>query len=367
MKDKIKVSLDKNSYDILIGSKMIDDLSGFLAQKHYSKIFIITDTNVAKLYLDDLKQKLSTFAVKSIIIANGENSKNFANLENICEEILKNNIDRKSLLIALGGGVVGDLTGFVASILLRGIDFIQIPTTLLACVDSSVGGKTAINSKSGKNLIGSFYQPKLVICDLDFLTTLPLRELRAGYAEVLKYGLIEDRNFFDYLNKNIDKILAKDTKSLHYIIKKSCEIKAKIVALDEKESNIRALLNFGHTFGHVFEIETNYSDKLLHGEAVAIGMLMAARMSQNLALLNDNDYQLIASHINKSGLNINLSQILSDIDINKFVQHLYKDKKTENGLLTFILLTKIGAATIKKGISEEEFTTTVKSFLISHN
>lgn len=355
MNNEIAVNLDDKSYKIRIGAGEIKHLRDFLAQKNYSKIFIITDENVAKLHLAHLQTVLQGFETLITIVASGEQTKSFASLEKTCEEILQKNIDRKSLIIAFGGGVVGDLAGFIASILLRGIDFVQVPTTLLACVDSSVGGKTAINSKFGKNLIGSFYQPKLVICDLDFLQTLPAREFRAGYAEIVKYGLIEDREFFDFLDQNLEKIFASDATTLQKIITKSCENKARIVSQDEKESGVRALLNFGHTFAHTFENELNYSNDLLHGEAVGIGMLMAAKMSQNLDMIDSAQFEIIKNHLEKAGLNIDLKKIRSNWNQENLTNHLYKDKKTEHKNLTFILLTKIGQAVIKKGISEKEF------------
>lgn len=362
MPNKIKVNLADNSYDILIGAGEIAALAQFLAQKKYSKIFIITDENVAKLHLSRLQAQLQNFENHVFIVKAGEKSKSFASLEGLCEAILQHNADRKSLIIAFGGGVVGDLAGFTASVLLRGIDFIQVPTTLLACVDSSVGGKTAINSASGKNLIGSFYQPKLVICDLDFLDSLPDREFRSGYAEVVKYGLIMDRDFFDFLDKNIAKIFARDKNLLQQIIAKSCECKAQIVSQDEKEGGIRALLNFGHTFAHTFEIETGYSDKLLHGEAVAIGMLMAAKMSQNLDMLDEKAYSEIENHFANCQLNLTVEKI-KNLDVEILAGHLYKDKKTENNSLTFILLAKIGQALIKKAVVVNEFKKVVSEFL----
>jgi len=367
MDNKIRVNLSDKGYDIMIGKGQINYLPEFLKQKKYSKIFIITDENVALLHLKKLQLALNDTENAVITIAGGENSKSFSCLEKVCEEILQQSIDRKSLIIAFGGGVVGDLAGFCASILLRGIDFIQIPTTLLAAVDSSVGGKTAINSKFGKNLIGSFYQPKLVLCDLEFLATLPAREFRSGYAEILKYGLIDDAEFFNFLEENLEKILNYDDKILHQIITKSCEIKARIVGQDEKESGVRALLNFGHTFAHSFEIETNYSDKLLHGEAVGVGMLMAAKMSQNLGMIDFGQYEIIKNHIEKSGLNLDLKKIKNNWDINILASYLYKDKKTENGDLTFILLNKIGEGVIKKSVDVNEFKKVVAEFFAMPN
>ncbi len=363
MNNKIRVNLADKSYDILIGEGQIASLQQFLAQKNYSKIFIITDENVAKLHLPRLRANMNGVQNFVFEITAGEKSKDFATLETLSEAILQNNIDRNSLIIAFGGGVVGDLAGFLASIILRGVDFVQIPTTLLAAVDSSVGGKTAINSRAGKNLIGSFYQPKLVICDLDFLQTLPDREFRAGYAEALKYGLIEDKEFFNFLDKNLDKIFARDKDLLRQIIAKSCQSKADIVSQDEKENGVRALLNFGHTFGHVFEIETGYSNKLLHGEAVGIGMLMAAKMSTKLDMLDASQYEIIKNHITRAGLNIDLQALSENWNIDVLVQHLYKDKKTENGALTFILLEEIGKAVIKKSVAVDEFRKVVAEFV----
>lgn len=357
MKNKISVALNERSYDIVIAADSVEYLPQFLAKKNYSKIIIITDENVATLHLPRLQQvlKQNQIASETIITKAGEQTKSFTSLAQISEEILAKGIDRKSLIIAFGGGVIGDLSGFLASILLRGIDFIQVPTTLLAAVDSSVGGKTAINSEAGKNLIGSFYQPQLVLCDLNFLKTLPFRELKSGYAEIVKYGFIFDADFFEFLEKNHDKIFAFDEKVLQKIISRSCEIKAEIVGRDEKENGERALLNFGHTFGHIFETETKYSDEILHGEAVALGMAMAAKMSQNLGMIKENDYLRIKNHLENCGFVTDYKKIRNEWDKKNLISHLYKDKKNEGGNLTFILLKKIGAAVIKKGVELGEF------------
>jgi 3-dehydroquinate synthase len=361
MFNKVTLDLQEKSYQIIVGSNVIEHLKVFLEINNYNKIIVISDENVAKLHgkkLKNIVQNIDFVEVKA-----GENSKSFAVFEKVCEEILQKNIDRKTLLIAFGGGVVGDLTGFCASVLLRGIDFIQIPTTLLAMVDSSVGGKTAINSQVGKNLIGSFYQPKLVLCDIDFLETLPLREFRSGYAEIVKYGFIYDKIFFEFLNENLTEIFAKNLQILQKIITRSCEIKAQIVGRDEKENGERALLNFGHTFGHIFETETNYSDEILHGEAVALGMLMASQMSVDFELINEEEYQKIFNHLQKSGFNLNLKNIRQNWHQENLIKHLFKDKKTENNQLTFILLNKIGEAKIYKKISLENFLKVLKKFL----
>ena len=363
MQNKISLDLQERSYDILIGKNSLNNLGEFLSHKHYSKIFVITDANVAKLHLPRLQAVLPNFEM--VIVDAGEQTKSFSYLEKVCEEILAKGIDRKSLIVAFGGGVIGDLSGFVASILLRGIDFVQVPTTLLACVDSSVGGKTAINSKSGKNLIGSFYQPKMVICDLNFLETLPLREIKAGYGEVVKYGLIRDLEFFEFLEQNHQKIFAGDEEVMVKIITRSCQIKAEIVGADEKESGERALLNFGHTFGHTFETETNYSNELMHGEAVALGMVMAAKMSQNFGMISQVDFDRILKHFKDCDLVTSPLQIRQNWNEENLVSHLFKDKKHENKNLTFILLKKIGEAVVEKNVELEKFKKVLQEFLIA--
>lgn len=361
MFNKVSLDLQEKSYQIIVGSNVIEHLKAFLEINNYNKIIVISDENVVKLHGEKLKNIVQS--IDFVVVNAGENAKSFAVFEKVCEEILQKNIDRKTLLIAFGGGVVGDLTGFCASVLLRGIDFIQIPTTLLAMVDSSVGGKTAINSQAGKNLIGSFYQPKLVLCDINFLETLPLREFRSGYAEIVKYGFIYDKIFFEFLDENLTEIFAKNLQILQKIITRSCEIKAQIVGRDEKENGERALLNFGHTFGHIFETETNYSDEILHGEAVALGMLMASQMSVDFEFINEDEYQKIFNHLQKSGFNLNLKNIRQNWHQENLIKHLFKDKKTENNQLTFILLNKIGEAKIYKKISLENFLKVLKKFL----
>lgn len=362
----IEVKTNNTQYPIIIGKNSLHKLEEFIKDsKKYSKIFIITDENVYKLHFTKLNNIINKINIAShyLITEASEKSKSFNNLEKICEEIISLNPDRKSLIIAFGGGVVGDLSGFIASILLRGIDFIQLPTTLLASVDSSVGGKTAINSKFGKNLIGSFYQPKLVICDTNLLSTLPIRDLKSGYAEVLKYGLISDKIFFHFLEENYHKIFSLEEEILKEIIFKSCEIKARIVEIDEKEQNIRALLNFGHSFGHLFETETNYSNEILHGEAVALGMAMASKMSLNFNLINIDEYQQIIKHLKIAGFIIEPKKIRNVWSIENLTSSLYRDKKVENNSLTFILLESIGKAIIKKNVNIGHFQQVMNDFL----
>lgn len=365
MINKICVDLGQRSYDIVIDTNAIDYLAEFLKGKKYSKIFVITDENVAAVHLDKIKDALyDVRVVKEIIVTEaGEHIKSFQYLEKVCEAILQRNADRKSLVIAFGGGVIGDLSGFIASVLLRGVDFIQIPTTLLAAVDSSVGGKTAINSKAGKNLIGSFYQPQLVICDLNLLKTLPEREIKSGYAEILKYGLIQDEGFFKFLTKEYKNVFACEENALRAVVEKSCAIKASIVSKDEKENGLRALLNFGHTFGHTFETETNYSDEILHGEAVALGMLMAAKMSLNFNMISQKDFDRIKSHLEECGFVTDPKKIRPSWNKESLINHLYKDKKNENENLTFILLEGIGESMVKKSVNLDDFLKVLNDFV----
>ncbi len=365
--DQVRVNLGQRSYDVKIGSGIRLNIANNLAKiGNFSKVFVVTDMNVAKLHLEEFSYILnkSNIEHKNIILEAGEKTKDFANLQNLCDEILSHGIDRKTLLIAFGGGVIGDLCGFVASILLRGIDFVQVPTTLLSAVDSSVGGKTAINSKFGKNLIGSFYQPKLVLCDVDFLQTLSDRDFISGYAEVIKYGLIDDEDFFVFLEENIKKIKNKDPKILQELIVKSCDIKSKIVSQDETEQGSRALLNFGHTFGHIFETETNYSNELFHGEGVGIGMIMATVMSKNLGLIKEEDVLRIKKHLIAVGLFYSPKEVRKDWNVKNLLKHLYKDKKVKNNQLTFILLRRIGEAFIKNNVTEDIFLEVLEEFLI---
>lgn len=365
MINKIRVDLKERSYDIVIDNNAIAYLPEFLRDKKYSKIFIMTDKNVANHHLKRLNEVLVDVKVAKeiIIVEAGEQTKSFQYLEKVCEEMLQKNVDRKSLIIAFGGGVIGDLAGFIASILVRGVDFIQVPTTLLAAVDSSVGGKTAINTKSGKNLIGSFYQPKLVVCDLNFLRTLPIREIRSGYAEILKYGLIQDESFFKYLTREYKQVFACEREVLREVISRACEIKAEIVSKDERENGLRALLNFGHTFGHIFETETGYSSEILHGEAVALGMLMAAKMSLNFDMIGEKDFNKIKVHLEECGFVIDAKKIRNYWNKESLVNHLFKDKKNENQQLTFILLEAIGCSVIRKAVDLDDFLDVLVEFV----
>ncbi len=354
---KLKVELGSRSYDILIGENLLHEVAPFIPQK---KTFIITDRNVAGLHLKKLEAALKKAGIsyKTKILPAGEKTKSFANLESVCDFLLKNRVERKTTIIAFGGGVIGDLAGFAASVTLRGVNFIQIPTTLLAQVDSSVGGKTAVNSGFGKNLVGAFYQPRLVVADTAILKTLKKREFLAGYAEVVKYGLINRPDFFTWL----DSTDLKKKENLIAAIYESCKAKAEIVAADEREGDIRALLNLGHTFGHALEAECGYSDRLLHGEAVALGMVMAFEYSARLGLCPQADVEKIIAHFRKIGLPVNPRKYLKKWDVNALVGHMKSDKKVKDGRMVFILARGIGKSFIADDVQEKDLKEFLKTY-----
>lgn len=359
---KNRVELGERSYDICIGSKILEKIGSKLKSLSTSpKTAIISNPTVYSLYGKEVLNsiKSSGFDVISVIIPDGERYKDISIVQKIYGELLRHRLDRKSTLIALGGGVIGDITGFVASTYMRGIDYIQIPTTLLAQVDSSVGGKTGVNHKLGKNMIGTFYQPKLVWIDIDTLKTLPQKEFFAGFAEVIKYGVIWDAKLFAFLENNRDKILRLDKKSLTHIIKRSCEIKAEVVSKDEREVGLRAILNYGHTIGHAIETETGYK-KYLHGEALAIGMLIEAKIAESLKLLKEKTVQRIKSLIESYGLP---TKIPVRINRNTLLASMQLDKKAVAGELKFILPERIGKVRIQKGIEGKIIRETLETTL----
>lgn len=364
----LRVELGERGYNILIGKSLIKEAGSHIVKVlPAKKVFIVTDDNIAKIYLDQLEKSLDDSGIKysHYIIPHGEGSKSFGSLEKLLDKVFAEKPDRKTTLIALGGGVVGDLTGFAASIILRGINFIQIPTTLLAQVDSSVGGKTGINNSYGKNLVGAFHQPLLVLADTGCISSLPKREFLAGYAEVVKYGVIGDKKLFDYLEGNLAKLLQYDDMTLQYVISESCKAKAKIVAEDEKEGGKRALLNLGHTLAHALEKETGYGAKLLHGEAVAIGMVFALLLSHKMGLCDSGDVQKLAQHFKEAGLKISPLEVQKDWDLGAIMEAMYQDKKAFDGKLTFILSRKIGASFIEKNVDEKMVKSVVEEFFSS--
>lgn len=348
---KIRVNLDKRSYDINITSDMFvslsEDLSKIIDGK---KTFIITDSTVDKFYsgiIETLLRKNSIYAGKYIFHA-GEEYKNLATVEAGYRAVVKSELDRGSVIVALGGGVCGDITGFIAATYMRGIKFIQIPTTLLAMVDSSVGGKTGVDLNEGKNLVGAFWQPEGVFIDTKVLETLPDRELLCGLAEVVKYGIISDEEFFEYLENNIDGIKQKKCEVYEYIIGKCCSIKADIVSRDEREDSVRAILNFGHTFGHAIETVSSYS-KYKHGEAIAIGMLMACELGVILGSIDPT----VKERLQKLLKNLSLPVRADGLNSKSILDAMFRDKKVKNGKIKFIIPDKkIGQVKILEGIND---------------
>lgn len=350
--DTVRVKLKERSYDICIGSNILSDIGSRLKPlKTSPKTAIISNPTVFKLYGRKVRDsiKRAGFNVKTVIVPDGEKYKDINTVQKIYGELLKHRLDRKSALIALGGGVIGDITGFVASTYMRGIDYIQVPTTLLAQVDSSVGGKTGVNHGLGKNMIGTFYQPRLVWVDIDTLKTLPERELLAGLAEVIKYGVIWDKKLFDFLEDNQRKIFYLHKDVISRIVTRSCEIKAAVVSKDEREAGLRAVLNYGHTVGHAIETVTKYK-KFLHGEAVAIGMNIEARLAEMAGLLKIHDMLRIQALIGSFCLP---SEAPNNLNINSLMASMQLDKKAVAGELKFILPEKIGKARIQKGVAKD--------------
>ncbi len=348
----VPVALGERSYDILVGDGLIDRAGALIGERLSARrAIVVSDSHVAPLYLGRLRAALESggLAVGEAIVPAGEHSKDFAEFGRLLDTILGQRPDRGVMLVALGGGVVGDLTGFAAATLLRGLDFVQVPTTLLAQVDSSVGGKTGINSRFGKNLIGAFHQPRLVLADIAALDTLPARELRAGYAEVAKYGLIDEPEFFAWLERHGTALLAGDKALRREAVAFCCRAKARIVASDERETGARALLNLGHTFGHALEAETGYGNELLHGEGVAIGMCMAFDLSVAMGLCPAADRDRVHAHLDGADLPTRPRSIgQRRFDAARLIGHMMHDKKTRDGKLTFILSHGIGRAFIAK-------------------
>ena len=365
-REKINVALGARSYDIFIGPGLLKTAGEMIsALRPGVKCSIVTDENVAAHHLGPLEQALKAAGLEhqSIVIPAGESSKCFDQLSHVVEQLLAQQLERGDLVVALGGGVIGDLAGFAASILRRGVDFVQIPTSLLAQVDSSVGGKTGINSTHGKNLIGAFHQPILVLCDLDVLGTLDPRQFRAGYAEVVKYGLIRDADFFQWLETARPALYELDGAALIHAVRTSCAMKAQVVADDETEQGVRALLNLGHTFGHAFEALTGYNDRLLHGEAIAIGMVWAFEFSERLGLCETGLATQVEAHFKAALLPTQLSDVpaLSDVTAAQLIDKMMQDKKVQRGVLVFILAKKIGQAFIARDVASDQLEAFLKT------
>jgi 3-dehydroquinate synthase len=356
--ERVSVDLGRRSYNIVIGEGLLARagplILPLLAQR---EVIVVSDQNVASLYLQTVLASLDACAIahQSIVLPPGEQTKDFVHLRELCERTLSLGIERGTLLIALGGGVIGDLVGFAAGILLRGLEFVQVPTTLLAQVDSSVGGKTGINTRQGKNLVGLFHQPRLVLADVGVLKTLDARQMRAGYAEIVKYGLLGDSSFFEWLEANGERILAGDPAALRHAVAASCRAKAAIVAEDERERGSRALLNLGHTFGHALEAETAFGDALLHGEAVAIGTVLAFDLSARLGLASVDDVRRIRRHFAIAGLPIDSRSLVGrGSSADRLLAHMRADKKVREGRLTFILARGIGRAFVCRDVKDDD-------------
>lgn len=347
----IRVELGERAYPIHIGAGILDDSSLYAAHIGAGRVAVVTNTIVAPLYLERLRRSLAAAKIDAveIVIPDGEQAKVWHTLDRVFDALLEARCDRQTPIVALGGGVVGDLAGFAAAVYQRGVPFVQVPTTLLAQVDSSVGGKTAINHPRGKNMIGAFYQPLAVVSDVATLATLPPRELRAGLAEVIKHGLALDRAFAEWIEGNIARLVAGDAEALIYAVKRSCELKAEVVAEDERESGRRAVLNFGHTFAHAIETGMGYG-KWLHGEAVAAGMVMAAELSARTGLIGEDDVQRVRKLIARAGLPVAGPAALPP---ERYLELMAVDKKVAHGRVRFVLLDGVGRAALRADPGEK--------------
>jgi 3-dehydroquinate synthase len=355
---KLLVELGDRSYPIYIGSDLLNQSGLYTQHIKARQVIVVTNETIAPLYLDTILKNLQGFDVETVILPDGEQFKTLKYVTHIFDKLLASKFSRNATLIALGGGVIGDMGGFAAACYQRGIAFLQIPTTLLAQVDSSVGGKTGVNHPLGKNMIGAFYQPQCVIADADVLDTLDDRQLSAGLAEVIKYGLIRDVEFFEWLENNVNALLARDKQALSFAVERSCLNKAEIVAVDETETGVRATLNLGHTFGHAIETGTGYGT-YLHGEAVAIGTCLAADLSRRKGWLNDADVERIIELFKQCNLPTYPPE---QIDSDRFLELMAVDKKNVDGQIRLILLTKIGVATLPIDVDQKLLEQTLKSY-----
>ena len=353
----LTIDLDTRAYDIFIGTGLLSRLQDFIPDDVKKRsVFVITDENVTQYAqtVSEAATSLGASKVEVIVMPPGEGTKSFSSMQKISEFMLSNGLNRNSLIFAVGGGVIGDLAGFCASIAMRGVEFIQVPTTLLAQVDSSVGGKTGINTAQGKNLIGSFYQPSAVIADIETLKTLPKRELLAGYAEVAKYGLIQDEEFFKWLEQNGARVCSLEQDAVAYAVEKSCRAKALTVEADEKEHGRRALLNLGHTFGHALEAAAGYNGLLLHGEAVAIGMVMAFELSSRMGLCSNDDVERVEKHLQDIGLPTRAAYIDGlSTTVDDLIEVMRRDKKVVSGNMVFVLVNRVGEAFLSADVPED--------------
>ena len=362
---KLNIITKTKKYPIIIGSNLTSSISKIfkLNSIDFNKCLIVIDRGVPKKYVSNIKKSLKNKKIYLLFFNASEKNKNINNVNKILEILLNKNFSRNDVLISLGGGITGDIGGFAASLHKRGLKFINIPTTLLAQVDSSIGGKTGVNSKYGKNLIGSFYQPSLVVSDIQFLNSLSKRDIICGYGEILKHSLIDNKKFFNFLNKNLKKILSLSSPFIEKAIYESCKIKKKVVEKDEKETALRKILNFGHTFAHSYEACLGYSHKLNHGEAVILGMKTALNFSLRENMLSKNEYNLIINHIDNSGLPSSIKKYFSIKDLNKILSFMMKDKKNNSIKINLVLLKRIGLPIIDKQYSRKNIEFFLKSYL----
>jgi len=363
---KLQLKTENQKYSIFIGNNILDKLQKLLIKNsiNFNQCLIIADINVPKKLINKVLNSLKKNMVSIHYFRASEKNKNQKSINKILSILLSKNFNRNDCIISLGGGITGDVSGFAASIFKRGLKFVNIPTTLLSQVDSSIGGKTGINTKYGKNLIGTFYQPSLVISDISFLKSLPKRELICGYGEILKHAIIADRKFFTFLDKNGSEILNLKSPLIEKSIFKSCSIKKKVVETDEKEMNLRKILNFGHTFAHAYEATLRYSKKLNHGEAVILGIKTAAKFSLSLNILSINEYNLIENHLNKLNLPNNINKFFTIRSLNKILSFMKKDKKNNTNKINLVLLKKIGSPTYKLQFDEKKINLFLRKELI---
>ncbi len=356
-REQVRIELGERSYSIIIGSQLLGDaalLDEYIAARD---VLVVTNETIAPLYLDKLKASLGSRRISAAVLPDGEKYKTLASLESIFDALIERRFNRDAAVIALGGGVVGDMTGFAAACYQRGIDYIQVPTTLLAQVDSSVGGKTAVNHPQGKNMIGAFHQPRAVIADIDTLRTLPPREFSAGLAEVVKYGLIYDEEFLSWLEAHVDALNAREPEATMWAVRRSCEVKAAVVGADEREQGLRAILNLGHTFGHAIETATGYTE-WLHGEAVSVGMVMATDLSRRLGWVSAADLERTRALLARFKLPVEAPRIGAQHGL----QLMGMDKKVLKGQLRLVLLKRLGAAVVVNDYSQEALNDTLKAY-----
>jgi len=364
---KLKIKTKTREYPILIGSNLVINIPK-IARKHsieFQKCLLIIDSNISKNIISQIKKSLTKKITYLYFFKANEINKNINNVNKILDFLLDKNFSREDCLISIGGGITGDVSGFAASLFKRGLKFINIPTTLLSQVDSSIGGKTGVNTKYGKNLVGSFYQPNLVISDTNFLKTLPKRELICGYGEILKHSLISNKKFYKFLNKNYQKILNLSSPFIEKTIYESCKIKKDVVERDEQERDLRKILNFGHTFGHAYEATLGFSKRLNHGEAVILGIKTALNFSLKKNLLKKKEHNSIIDHISKSNLPSKVNKYFKVKDLNKIISFMLKDKKNNSNKINLVLLKKIGSPVINMRFNKKILTKFLKNELIN--